>query len=106
MAFPEHIAVYADESGDLGFSEKASKVFIIAYVIPYQEWALRTALRRLLKRLRGRRKFSGKELKFSRDSDKIRQAVFKKIITSKKSELKIDIRISSNRQSCCQEGVA
>jgi len=91
VSFPEYVAVYVDESGDLGFSEKASKVFIIAYVIPYQEWALRTALKRLVKRLRRKRKFSGAELKFSRDSDEVRQIVFKKIIASEKPELKIDI---------------
>lgn len=91
VSFPKHIAVYIDESGDLGFSEKASKVFIIAYVIPYQEWALRIALKRLIKKLRGKKKFSGGELKFSRDSDEVRQTVFKKIIASEKPELKIDI---------------
>lgn len=91
MAFPEHVSVYIDESGDLGFSEKASKMFIVAYIIPHQEWALRTALRRLMKRLRGRKKFSGEELKFSRDSDFIHETVFKKIFSSRKPELEIDI---------------
>lgn len=91
MAFPEHVAVYIDESGDLGFGKKASKTFIVAYVIPHQEWALRKALKRLMKRLRGRRKFSGEELKFSRDSDYVRKTVFKKILLSKKLELEVDI---------------
>lgn len=91
MISRSYVVVYIDESGDLGFSKRASKVFIIAYVIPNQDWALRTALRRLAKRLRGRRVFSGEEFKFSRDSNKVRQTVFKKIILSRKPELQFDV---------------
>lgn len=91
MVFPEHITVYVDESGDLGFSEKATKTFIVAYILPHNEWSLRKTLKRIMKKLRGRRKFDGIEFKFSRDSDYVASAVFNRIFKSGKPKLDMDI---------------
>ena len=75
MSFPWHIKVFIDESGDLGFGPRASRVFVVVYLIPHNVWILRKTLNRLRKRLIGRRKFSGGEFKFSKDSKFVQEKV-------------------------------
>ncbi|MEM4642745.1 MAG: DUF3800 domain-containing protein [Candidatus Caldarchaeum sp.] len=75
LVFPNHVRVYVDESGDLGFGPKSSRVFVVSYLIPQNVWDLHKALSRLRKRLVGDRKFSGSEFKFSHDSEVVRKKV-------------------------------
>lgn len=73
--------VYVDESGDLGFSEKSTKFFIVAYIVSDSISSLRTKMKRILKKLHNKRKyhFSRNELKFSRMNGYCRQLVLEKI---------------------------
>ena len=71
--------VFIDESGDLGFSEKASNFFVASYVIPKQPWVVRNRLKRVLTRLHKRREYSGSELKFSNSNHEVRIYVLQKI---------------------------
>jgi len=74
--------VFVDESGDLGFSETATKYFIVGYVESGAPVKLRTELKRLLKRLHQKEKYSKSrnELKFSRMDDYCRKTVLEKIV--------------------------
>ena len=74
--------VFVDESGDLGFSEAATKYFIVAYVECEEPIRLRIELRRLLKRLHQKERYSKSrnELKFSRMDDYCRKSVLAKIV--------------------------
>ena len=73
--------VFVDESGDLGFSKAATRYFVVAYVECEEPDRLRTELRRLLKRLHQRKKYSKSrnELKFSRMDDYCRKSVLTKV---------------------------
>ena len=73
--------VYVDESGDLGFSEKSTKFFIVAYIVSDSIPSLRTKMKRILKKLHNKRKyhFSRNELKFSRMNSYCRKLVLEKI---------------------------
>jgi hypothetical protein len=95
--------VFVDESGDLGFSEKATKYFIVAYVEYETPVRLRTELRRLLKRLHKKERYSANrnELKFSRMDDYCRKKVLQKIaecdaslgiVVMEKARVKPDLR--------------
>ena len=97
--------VFIDESGDLGFSSKSTKFFVVAYVIPNQPWALRIQIRRILKRLHRAKKYTGSELKFSNSSYNTRLIVLKKlskldweagIIILEKRKVKEDLRKNIN----------
>jgi len=99
------VEVFIDESGDLGFSSKSTKFFVVAYVIPKQPWALRIQIRRILKRLHRAKKYTGSELKFSNSSYKTRLIVLKKlskldwesgIIILEKRKVKEDLRKNIN----------
>ena len=68
MSFPSHVATFIDESGDLGFTEKSSQYFVVSYVIPHQWYRVNVALKRLRKKLKDYKGFSGEEFKFSHDS--------------------------------------
>jgi hypothetical protein len=74
--------VFVDESGDLGFSKAATRYFIVAYIECEEPTRLRIELRRLLKRLHQRKKYSKSrnELKFSRMDDYCRKSVLAKIV--------------------------
>jgi hypothetical protein len=74
--------VFVDESGDLGFSEAATKYFVVAYIECEAPVRLRTELRRLLKRLHQKKRYSmsRNELKFSRMDDYCRKSVLTKIV--------------------------
>ncbi len=73
--------VFVDESGDLGFSKAATKYFIVAYIECDKPERLRTELKRLLKRLHQKKRYSRSrnELKFSRMDDYCRKSVLAKI---------------------------
>lgn len=75
----KNVRAYIDESGDLGFSPKASKTFVIAYVIPKNPERLRKSVRRLRKRL-FKKPYKWAEFKFSRDSERVRKGFFSKVI--------------------------
>lgn len=72
--------VFVDESGDLGFSKVATKYFIVAYVECEIPTRLQIELRRVLKRLHQRKKYSESrnELKFSRMDEYCRKTVLEK----------------------------
>lgn len=73
------IYVFLDESGDLGFKRKSSKVFVVAYVITTNPENMRIRVKRLRKRLkstRRRKRIVLNEFKFNRDSKKIRMILF------------------------------
>lgn len=74
VEFPEWVAVYVDESGDLGFSKKALKrspIFVIAYLVPRKPLRLANDLKKFLKKI----KFKAPELKFHEDREETRKAV-------------------------------
>lgn len=71
--------LYIDECGDLGFSDKATQFFIIAFLMTYNEWEQIIKFRRLLKRLRQRKKYKHDELKFSKANDDVRKIILKEI---------------------------
>lgn len=101
-----------DESGDLGFSKKSTKFFIIAYIVSKEPYpSLRIKMKRLLKKLhrRGKYSFLRNELKFSRMNDYCRKAVLEEISQSDfelgvvvvekkhvKKELRQDLKILYN----------
>jgi hypothetical protein len=73
--------VYVDESGDLGFSEKATKFFAIAYVVCNSGYSLEKNLKRHLKDFHERRKYSRNmgELKWARSNNDVRRKVLETI---------------------------
>ena len=72
---------YVDESGDLGFSEKSTKFFVVAYVISDSTVKLETYMKRVLKKLHTKKKYhySRNELKFSRMNADCRITVLKSV---------------------------
>ena len=74
--------VFVDESGNLGFSGASTKYFVVAYVECEVPVKLRTELKRLLKRLHQKGKYSKgrNEFKFSRMDDDCRKSVLAKIV--------------------------
>jgi hypothetical protein len=73
--------VFVDESGDLGFTKKSTRFFVVAYVECASPQAMRISMSRALKHLHQRKKYSlaRNELKFSRMDDYCRRFVLKKI---------------------------
>ncbi len=71
-----------DESGDLGFTAKATKFFIVAYLECESPQQIRTQLGRTLKLLHKKNKYSlvRNELKFSRMDAYCRRVVLEKIV--------------------------
>jgi len=97
--------VFIDESGDMGFSPKATSYFIAAYVVVPNPILVRTELSKLLKKLHKSRLYSGDELKFSKSSRKTRLKVLEKmirydwsggLIVIEKSKTKNDLRSKPN----------
>lgn len=72
--------IYIDESGDLGFSLGSSRYFVVAYLITDDSAPITRVMRRFLGRSRTRKKFAGKELKFSNSNDGIRAQVLTKLL--------------------------
>ena len=73
--------VFIDESGDLGFTKKSTKFFVVAYVECESSQRLQTEVKRLLKQLHQKKKYplQRNELKFSRMDSYCRKYVLKKI---------------------------
>jgi Protein of unknown function (DUF3800) len=73
--------VFVDESGDLGFTKKATKFFVVAYVECESPQRLQTEVKRILKRLHQKKKYplQRSELKFSRMDSYCRKYVLEKI---------------------------
>jgi hypothetical protein len=73
--------VFVDESGNLGFTDKSAKFFIVAYIVCESPLKVRTAMRRALKVLQQDKKYhySENELKFSHMNQKSREYVLQKI---------------------------
>ncbi|MEM3365811.1 MAG: DUF3800 domain-containing protein, partial [Candidatus Methanomethyliaceae archaeon] len=79
--------VFIDEAGDLGFTPRSSKFFVIAYVILDNPERAKVSMQRLKRSLRKKdRKLN--EFKHSNDSYEIRKAVFEVI-------LKIPLRVGA-----------
>lgn len=72
--------VFIDESGDLGFGPRATKNFIVAYVVVPNPVLVRSQLSKLLRKLHKDRVYSGDELKFSKSSKKARLKVLDKVV--------------------------
>lgn len=71
----EHITVFVDESGDLGFSDESlrrSPIFVIAYLASTNIQRLSNDLKKFLK---FKIRFESPELKFHNDSDETRKKV-------------------------------
>jgi len=98
--------VFVDESGDLGFSVKASKFFVVAYVFLEDPWVVRKVVKRILKRLHRCGKYRGSELKFSNSSHEVRLTVLRKLsevewetglVILEKRKVKEELRADPNR---------
>jgi hypothetical protein len=74
------LEVFADESGDLGFTTKATRYFVVAFVITESSHELRTRITRLLKRLHARRKYALPEFKFSRTNEAMRLVILQQMM--------------------------
>jgi len=71
----EHVSIFVDESGDIGFSEKSLKrspIFVIAFLVPTNIFRLTIDLKRFL---RNKLRVGVSELKFHNDSDETRRSV-------------------------------
>jgi hypothetical protein len=74
--------VYIDESGDLGFSSKSTRFFVVSFMITRNHMIIDLALKRILKKLHKRKKYSQRssELKFSNSNNAVKNIVLKKIM--------------------------
>lgn len=88
--------VYVDESGDLGFSKKSTRFFIVAYIVSDSAPSIRTKMKRILKKLHNKRRyhFSRNELKFSRMDGHCRRVVLEQLC---KSDLDIGVVVVEKR---------
>ena len=77
----ETLHVFVDESGDLGFTKKATKFFIVAYLECDVPQRIRIEMSRALKHLHQKKRYSlaRNELKFSRMDDFCRKYVLQKL---------------------------
>lgn len=96
--------LYIDESGDLGFSERSSKFFVVAYMIAESPFEMDTKLKRLLKKLHQRKDYARKsnELKFTNSKDSVRREVLRTIslarvevgfVVVKKEKVSAELRV-------------
>lgn len=103
MAKARHLYTYVDESGDLGFSAKASKFFVVAYLTLENPFKLAKTMKRMLKRLHEKREYARgyNELKYSYSKSAIKQKILQEIsqtnieigfIVLEKSKVKPDLR--------------
>ena len=95
------IDVFVDESGDLGFSQKSTNYFVIAYIVVSRSERIKIDVRRLLKKLNVRSHKKIREFKFSNDSNYVRCKMLNLIsksdiqagqIVVKKSAVRNDLR--------------
>jgi hypothetical protein len=71
--------VYVDESGDLGFTEKSSRYYVIATAEVSNPLIAERVIKRVRKKLKKKEK-SISEFKFSRSDEKIRNFVLKEAV--------------------------
>ena len=71
--------VFIDECGDLGFSLKATRYFVVSFLLLDSEWRISVDFRRLLRRLRERGRYKHDEFKFSKASDGVRKLILEKL---------------------------
>lgn len=71
--------VYVDESGDLGFTEKSSRYYVIATAEVHNPLIADRIIKRVRKKLKKKEK-NIPEFKFSGSSEKIRNLIFKEIL--------------------------
>lgn len=64
--------IYIDESGDLGFTAKATKYFVAAFIIVDTPEGARPTIKKLLRKLHRNKLYTGSELKFSNSSHQTR----------------------------------
>jgi hypothetical protein len=78
----DRLHVFVDESGDLGFKEKATKFFVVAYLECDSSQRIRIEMRRVLKHLhqKGQYSLARNELKFARMDAYCRKYVLDKIV--------------------------
>lgn len=77
MSSCEHVTIFVDESGDLGFSSKSirrSPIFVVAYLVPTNRERLEIDMKRFIRR---KIRMDLPELKFHRDSDEVKEKVLK-----------------------------
>ena len=74
------IDIFVDESGDLGFTDKASKHFIIGYVVASNPRRVNADVKRLLRSLNQRHHRKINEFKFSNDTDEFVRQKFLNLI--------------------------
>lgn len=76
--------VYVDESGDLGFSEKSTKFFVVAYMVCDPSIKVRTEMKRLLRRFHEKGIYhpNQSELKFCKMNNYCRKTVLEKLVKS------------------------
>lgn len=88
MANVRNLYAFVDESGDLGFSERSTHFFTVAYLVTEQPFRLTRTMKHLLKRLHEKREYARghNELKYSTSREPIKQKVLEKI---SQSELEI-----------------
>ncbi len=78
MASAAPLYVFVDEAGDLGFTSRSSKTFVVAYVMLDSPERARASMRRLKRSLREKSsRFN--EFKHSNDSPKVRKEVLRTI---------------------------
>ncbi len=71
--------IFIDESGDLGFGNKSSKTFVVAYVVTDNPYVTRNLISRLKRSMNQKQKSSIPEFKLSRDSYDTRMRVLGEI---------------------------
>ena len=76
------IDVFIDESGDIGFSRKATDTFVVACVIVEDPVLLSRKIRKLMRKINGRSKKEIYEFKYSNDSPEVRSQFIELINSS------------------------
>lgn len=71
--------IFIDECGDLGFSLKATRYFVVSFLMIDNEWRINVDFRRLLRGLRKRSRYKHDEFKFSKASDGVRKEILEKL---------------------------
>jgi hypothetical protein len=74
------VDIYVDESGDLGFSLGSSRFFVVAYLMTGDSAPIVRVMKRFLGRSRTRKRYAGRELKFSNSSREVRERLLGKLL--------------------------
>jgi len=82
--------IYIDESGDLGFSAKSTKFFVVAFTLVDTPEGARPSIKKLLRKLHKNKLYTGSKLKFSNSSYLTRITVLEDLLDLRwKAELVI-----------------